>query len=167
MTAFPISAIRSSRRLLPHLATLGASLLLFGMMVVTFVDVVARYFFNSPIPAAFEVTEVMLGTLVFSCLPLVSAARDHVTIDLVDSLVPRNLLGFHIRFVELVMAATFGAMAVAVWIQAEKATEAAVGTEVLRIPVGPIGFFMSVMLCIAALVSLANIFRRPSSEPLN
>ena len=45
------------------------------MMLLTFVDVVARYLFNRPIRGAFEVTELMLLVLIFAGLPLVSSRR--------------------------------------------------------------------------------------------
>jgi TRAP-type C4-dicarboxylate transport system permease small subunit len=64
-------------------AVLGvaASAILFSMMLLTFVDVVARYLFNFPLRGGFEVTELMLLVLIFAGLPLVSHADEHVTMD--------------------------------------------------------------------------------------
>ncbi len=56
----------------------------FAMMLLTFVDVVARYVFNRPLRGAFEVTELMLLVLIFAGLPLVSYADEHVTMDFID-----------------------------------------------------------------------------------
>jgi hypothetical protein len=51
-----------------------ASALLFFMMALTFVDVVGRYLFNTPVYGGFEMTEVALATLIFAGLPLVTAS---------------------------------------------------------------------------------------------
>lgn len=58
--------------------------------VITFVDVIGRYFFNAPVPGAFEVQEFGMGILIFSGLPLVTRARSHITVSLFDSVFARN-----------------------------------------------------------------------------
>src|SRR6266571_6884493 len=67
---------------------IAASALLLCLMLVTFVDVVARYLFNRPIRGAFEVTELTLLVLIFAGLPLVSHADEHVTMDFIDRMLP-------------------------------------------------------------------------------
>src|SRR3546814_12283197 len=57
-------------------------------MVCTFVDVVGRYVFNSPLPGALELTEIMMASLIFTILPVVSARSDHITVDLL--VLPRS-----------------------------------------------------------------------------
>ena len=71
------------RWLLRPLAWLGAALL-FAMMALTFVDVVGRYFFNAPVRGSAEATELMLAVIVFAGLPLAAAAREHISIDLLE-----------------------------------------------------------------------------------
>ena len=46
----------------------AASAILFAMMLLTTVDVVARYVFNRPLRGAFEVTELLLVVLIFAGL---------------------------------------------------------------------------------------------------
>ena len=60
-------------------------MLLFGLMVLTTVDVIGRYIFNWPLRGAFEITELLLLTLIFAGLPLVSRADEHVTLDFIDT----------------------------------------------------------------------------------
>ena len=74
-------------------AVLGvaASAILLGMMLLTVVDVVARYGFNRPLRGAFEVTELLLLVLIFAGLPLVSFTDEHAVMDFVDRLLgPRG-----------------------------------------------------------------------------
>ena len=70
----------------------AASAILLVMMLLTFVDVVARYLFNRPLRGAFEVTELMLLVLIFAGLPLVSFTDEHAVMDFVDRVLsPRGL----------------------------------------------------------------------------
>ena len=73
-------------------AVLGvaASAILLGMMVLTVVDVIARYVFNRPLRGAFEVTELLLLVLIFAGLPLVSLADEHAVMDFVDRVLDRR-----------------------------------------------------------------------------
>ena len=64
----------------------AASLILLAMMLLTFVDVVARYVVNRPVRGAFEVTELMLLVLIFAGLPLVSFTDEHALMDFIDRL---------------------------------------------------------------------------------
>lgn len=58
------------------------SLLLFTMMMITFVDVIGRYVLNSPIFGAAEMIQFLLAGTVFSGLVLVSHEDKHVAVEL-------------------------------------------------------------------------------------
>ncbi|PYN28067.1 MAG: TRAP transporter small permease, partial [Candidatus Rokuibacteriota bacterium] len=61
------------------------------MMLLTVVDVVARYVFSRPVRGAFEITELMLVVLIFAGLPLVSFSDEHAVMDFIDrALGPRT-----------------------------------------------------------------------------
>ena len=79
-------------------AVLGvaASAILLGLMMLTVVDVIARYAFNRPLRGAFEVTELLLLVLIFAGLPLVSLAGEHAVMDFVDPVLS-SLLRSHIQ----------------------------------------------------------------------
>src|SRR5258708_13499759 len=64
----------------------SAAILLFCLMMLTTADVVGRYIFNWPLRGAFEITELLLLTLIFAGLPLASRADEHVTLDFIDML---------------------------------------------------------------------------------
>ncbi|WP_334063925.1 TRAP transporter small permease [Limimaricola cinnabarinus] len=79
-----------ARRLEAILLGLAATLLL-ALMAVTGIDVVGRYLLNAPLSGAFEMTELLLGALVFVALPLVSRAGAHVEVDLLAHALPSGL----------------------------------------------------------------------------
>lgn len=141
-------------------AVLGvaASLLLLGLMLVTFCDVVARYLFNRPIRGAFEITELLLLVLIFAGLPLVSQADEHVTMDFVDRLLPPAALGALVRAVHALVAALFLFLAWQVLIKAHRIAGYGDTTDVLRIAVGPFVYFMAAMILLTGLVHLFKVF---------
>lgn len=83
----------------------ACALLLLSLMLVTCVDVVGRYFFNRPLGGAFELTELMLGALVFAGLPLVSARGEHVEVDLLVSTMGAGFRGVVTRVAGVFSAA--------------------------------------------------------------
>src|SRR4249920_1588058 len=99
---------------------IASSVLLLGMMVLTFFDVVGRYLLNKPIRGAFEVTELALLVLIFAGLPLVSHADEHVTMDFIDRILPARLARAWIRAMHAICAAIMFFLAWQVWIKADR-----------------------------------------------
>jgi TRAP-type C4-dicarboxylate transport system permease small subunit len=137
-------------------AVLGvaASLILLAMMVLTFVDVVARYVVNRPVRGAFEVTELMLLVLIFAGLPLVSFTDEHALMDFIDRLLgPRAQ-----RWLEGTVQALCGALmlllAWIVWLKADRIWAYRDATDVLRIVYGPFVYFMALTIGLAAIIHL-------------
>ena len=137
---------------------IAASILLSCLMLVTFVDVVARYLFNRPIRGAFEVTELLLLVLIFAGLPLVSHADEHVTMDFIDRMLPAPAVPVLVRAVHAVVAAVFFFLAWQVIIKAGRISGYGDTTDVLRIAVGPFVYFMAAMIFLSGLVHLFKVF---------
>jgi TRAP-type C4-dicarboxylate transport system permease small subunit len=137
---------------------IAASLILFLMMLLTFVDVVARYLFNFPLRGGFEVTELMLLVLIFAGLPLVSHADEHVTMDFIDRILPEAGRRFLVRLVHAVCAAVMFFLTWQVWIKAGKIAGYGDTTDVLKITVGPFVYFMAAMILLTGLVHLYKMF---------
>ena len=137
---------------------IAASILLGGMMLLTFADVVARYLLNWPIRGGFEITELVLLVLIFAGLPLVSHADEHVTMDFIDRILPRRLVGLWIRAMHAICAALMVFVTWQVWIKATRISSYRDTTEVLRIEVGPFVYFMAVMIALTGVVHVFKIF---------
>jgi TRAP-type transport system small permease protein len=137
---------------------IAASALLFAMMGLTFVDVVARYLFNSPIRGGFEVTELMLLVLIFAGLPLVSHGDEHVTMDFIDRMLPPRAVAALVRIVHALVAAMFFFLTWQMLIKAGRIAGYGDTTDVLRIAVGPFVYFMAAMIGLTALVHVFKVF---------
>jgi TRAP-type transport system small permease protein len=136
----------------------AAAVLLFGLMAVTTVDVIGRYIFNWPLRGGFEITELLLLTLVFAGLPLVSRADEHVTLDFIDNLLGPRGRAFLSRLVDLVCGLIILGLSWRVYIKAGKIAGYGDTTEVLRILVGPFVYFMALMVAVTAIVHLIKAF---------
>ena len=137
---------------------IAASALLFAMMCLTFVDVVARYLFNSPIRGGFEMTELTLLVLIFAGLPLVSHGDEHVTMDFIDRMLPARALDLLVRAVHALVAAMFFFLTWQMLIKAARIAGYSDTTDVLRVTVGPFVYFMAAMIALTALVHVFKVF---------
>jgi TRAP-type transport system small permease protein len=137
---------------------IAASALLFAMMCLTFVDVVARYLFNSPIRGGFEMTELTLLVLIFAGLPLVSHGDEHVTMDFIDRMLPPRALDLLVRAVHALVAAMFFFLTWQMLIKARRIAGYGDTTDVLRVTVGPFVYFMAAMIALTALVHVFKVF---------
>ena len=137
-----------------------ASAILLAMMLLTVVDVVARYVFSRPLRGAFEITELMLLVLIFAGLPLVSFSDEHAVMDFIDRVLGPRAQRRLECLVQLVNAAFMFLLTWLVWLKANRIWGYRDTTDVLRIVYGPFVYFMAVTLALAALIHLYKMFER-------
>jgi TRAP-type C4-dicarboxylate transport system permease small subunit len=137
-----------------------ASVILLAMMLLTFVDVVARYIFSRPVRGAFEITELMLLVLIFAGLPLVSFTDEHALMDFIDRLLPLRAQRALEGLVQGVCATIMFLLAWQVWIKADRIWAYRDATDVLRIVYGPFVYFMAVSIGLAGLIHLYKVVER-------
>jgi len=144
--------------------TLGVvtALTLFAMMVLTFVDVWGRYLLRKPVFGGYEVTEFLMGVLIFSGLPILCAREGHVSIDVFDTFIPRKWRRLHLAAVNLVSAVVLGVLAWRMFLQAGELWRNHEVTMTLKIPHGPFALLFAVLsaaACLACLVVFWAYFR--------
>jgi TRAP-type C4-dicarboxylate transport system permease small subunit len=140
----------------------AAALLLLGMVLLTTADVVSRKYLNWPLRGGVEITELLLLTLIFAGLPLASRAGEHVTLDFIDMILGPKGQEVLRRAVDLVCGVVILALAWRVWVKANTIAGYADTTNVLRLPIAPFVYFMTVMVAVTGVVHLAKaIFPNP------
>ena len=134
-----------------------AALILFAMMALTAVDVVGRYIFDAPVPGGFEITELMMASLIFAGLPLVTMRSEHVTIDMLDFLIPATVRRWQVGFLNLIFGLSFGVISWRLWLKAAQTVNYGDVTATLQIPMAPFVFFMALLTGLTALVLLFKV----------
>lgn len=150
--------------------TLGAvtALTLFAMMVLTFIDVWGRYLLRQPVFGGYEVTEFLMGVLIFSGLPILCAREGHVSIDVLDSLIPRRWRRPHLAVVNLISAIALGILSWRMFVQAGELWRNNEVTMTLKIPHGPFALLFAVLSAAACLACVAVFwaYLRGTRDPI-
>lgn len=130
-------------------------IILFLMMVLTFVDVGGRYLFNSPLPALAEIISFMMAGLVFGALPVVCFGEGHVTIDLLDGFVPRKFKRAQGALVNLISSGAMFFIAWRLWEKSMTHLEFGEATDELYMDIWPYSMGMAILSVVAAIAQLA------------
>lgn len=122
---------------------LAAGAVLFGLMLLTTVDVVGRYFFNAPVQGSAEATEILLAVIVFAGIPAAAVRGEHIRIDILE-----HLLGERARRVQTIVGDLFaafvmGVMAWRLWLRAAELLGYDERSSHLDLPVGWLAAFLA------------------------
>lgn len=94
-----------------------AAMFLAAVTALTFVSVFLRYLFAWSIPDSYDISAQLLGILIFWGIAGTSYRGDHITVDLIWSVVPK---GARHALDVFANAVTLAAIAVLTWMMAEK-----------------------------------------------
>lgn len=131
-----------------------AAVMLLVLVVLTCIDVIGRYFFNSPLVGAVELVQICMGLIIFLSFPLMFFRDDHINVDLIPQF-GRGYLGWGLSLLFLAItvyvAITLGDR---VYDYALRAWEDGDITEYLRIPRYLVVSLITAAIFTAAAVSL-------------
>ena len=129
------------------------------LTVLTGIDVVGRYAFNSPLPGAFELTEAIMALAVAFGIVVTTAKDEHINVDALFVKLP----AFWQR-VLLLLAAIIGVLVFGVMFW--KGTEAGIDavrssetTTLLHVPISPFKFALAAAFLISVLFLIRQIVR--------
>ena len=142
----------------------ASSLVLFVLMAMTCVDVIGRELLGAPLDGATELTQLMLGVLVFAILPSVCLREEHVSVDLLDIWFPDRLVPLRQAILNAIMAAALAFVAWRVWIIGSREAEYGDATEFLEIQLAPITYFIAVLSACGAVAFAVNVVRYASGS---
>ncbi len=135
-----------------------AAIILLLLVALTCVDVVGRYFFNSPLVGAVELVETCMGAITFFSFPLMFMRNDHITVDLIPHF-SRGYLGWITSLIFLVITVYIAyKLGDRVFDYATRAFEDGDVTEYLLIPKYPIVGFITAAIFSAAAISVLHFF---------
>ncbi len=135
-----------------------AAICLFGMMALTFVSVISRYFFDWPVPGDSELQSFMLGFIIFASIPLVTRAQRHIAVRAFAALLTGRALFAQRAFVLLGTAAGLGFMGYFIFLQAEFLWEENIKSNYLNIPEAPFIYVFTCLMAIGVYVALERLY---------
>ncbi|MGB7181530.1 MAG: TRAP transporter small permease [Burkholderiaceae bacterium] len=135
-----------------------ACICLILLMLVTFLDVVGRYFFNTPLTYSVELTEFGMGLLVCLGLAVTTFNRGHISVDLLNSVLPSRADNWFRRLTALTGVLVFSLIAWRLYDRALSFMDDGLTTQVLALPVYPVVFVMAAASVVAALIALVQLF---------
>jgi len=141
--------------------------LLTGLVGLTVVDVIGRYLFGAPLAGAFELTQLMLGTLVFAALPLTTLSGEHVEVDLAYVASPDSLKTIMRWLSGLASAAVLWAIAWRLVVYSARLAGDEAVTNALVVPLAPLGWFAAAMAALSGLLALVRLAARSTTAPVS
>jgi len=145
----------------------AAMVILFLLMVLGASEVVGRFFFNRPIVAVLELSQIMQAMIVFLAWAYTTAERSHVRVELFVRSFSSRLQAILELVIAIVGIVLFGLIA---WQAAEKAVfywESNMQVDVLFIPLAPFQLFLSigaVLLCLELTAQMIELVPRMKGE---
>lgn len=148
-----------------------------ALVFLTVADVVGRYFFNSPIVGATEITSLGMAVIIFTSLPVISGKGEHICVDLLDGLYSPKAARWRDGIIDIFFGAALMFLLPRFNVLAERVMKYGEFTEYLRLPVFYINYFFLFWVGIAAfsllfrgILMLLNIIKTPGEihqhEPL-
>ena len=135
----------------------ATALMLACIMLLTCIDVAGRYVLTMPVPGALELTEMMMGALIFSSLPLVTLRNQQVTIDLFAPFIPKSVKPALHVVIQIASGACLAVISWRLWVKGGQAMDYGDTTAVLRLSIWPLVYFMSALAAVTALILLLMI----------
>lgn len=158
-------AVDGAMRALTITLNIVVAVAMFGLMAVTFADVVGRYFFSSPLNGSVDIIQMMMGILIFSALPLVSVRQEHITVDLLDRMFSVRARRLRQIVVTGITAAVLAFIGLRMFDSAQYMRANRQLGFILDVPLAPVVYAMSA-LSFLAFVLMVRLFvanlRRPS-----
>lgn len=137
--------------------TAAANILLCVMVVVTCIDVVGRYFFSAPLLGAHEIITLAMGIMIYLGMPLVTASREHLIVDLAGSLLSPKGKRIQQIIINSIAALTFTLFSYLLLFYGFGLAEDLMVTEDLEIEQAPIAYVMAVMCFLTIFVFLYQV----------
>ena len=137
------------------------------MVIITCIDVTGRYFFSAPLIGAHEMITLAMGIMIFLGMPLVTTAREHLTVDILGGFL--GPVGRRVQqvFVNIIAALTFILFAYLLWFHGIGLAEDLMITQDFEIEQAPFAFLMAAMCFLTIFVFFNHVGREFTGKGLD
>lgn len=129
------------------------------MMVLITIDVLLSHILNYRIPGCYEVSQVLLSTLVFSSWAYTQTVHGHIHVVMFISKMPQKLRFVCFSLTSIFSTVTLAVAAYAVWIRLFEVMESNERTGTLLIPYWPFYIFEFLAMALLAIVLLRDAIK--------
>ena len=128
------------------------------LVLITVVDVFGRYLLGIPLSGTSEITEIVLGILIYIGLPYISKNEEHISVSLLSNYLPNNLKIIHKILVNFVVTLLLLVIARQLYLHGIDLKSYQEVTTFLEIPKAPIAFAMALLTILASFNTIMNMF---------
>ncbi len=151
------AARRILKKTITTLETISC-VVIFIMMILTFIDVIGRYVFHSPIFGGTEIISALLALTIFSGLGVINARDDHIVVELFEVGFRQLLSPFVYEVtIQVFSVAAMTLIAAVLFEHAWEAYKVGKLTEVLEMPVYYISGTVAVFAVVSVLSQIAGV----------
>jgi len=133
-----------------------AAVILFSMMLLTFLDVAGRGLLNKPLSGTLEISEYMMGIIVAFAIGYTAFRKGHIRVDIIMQFVSRKARLWMDIFTYALSAVFYAIIAWQTWIYAFGVKSTKLTSAVLLIPGYPFVFLVSIGAAFVVLVFLRD-----------
>ena len=130
------------------------------IVVLTFLDVFARYLISAPIKGSLEIIQYAMALSIFAALPLVTRHRGHVTVSLIDDMLGPGAMRFKAIVCDTISLMALVLMSWRLWVYAGESIEQKQQTIVLALPQGPLVYALAVFAGLTSLLVVTDLLRQ-------
>jgi TRAP-type C4-dicarboxylate transport system permease small subunit len=144
-----------------------AAFILAMIGVVTFCDVIARYFFHRPFTFTVEMTEVLMGMVIFLGIGLTTHDERHITVDVVTLRMPVAVRAVLEIVMSIVGLGMLGAMVWEMFLTAKLLHDEGQYTQIHEVIVWPFAYvmaFASILFLTGLLLYILRALRKIKSS---
>ena len=127
------------------------------MVLVTCIDVIGRYFFAAPLLGAHEMITLAMGIMIYLGMPLVTASREHLVVDLAGSVLSSTGKRIQQIIVNAIAALTFILFSYLLLFHGIGLAEDLMVTEDFEIEQAPIAYLMAAMCFLTIFVFVKQV----------
>jgi TRAP-type C4-dicarboxylate transport system permease small subunit len=128
------------------------------LVLITVIDVFGRYLLGIPLPGTSEITEIILGVLIYIGLPYISKNEEHISVSLLSNYLSNNFKIIHKILINFIVTILLIIIARQLYLHGVDLKSYGEVTTFLEIPKAPIAFTMALLTLLASLNTTLNIY---------
>tara|TARA_A100000164_G_C21912851_1_gene776583 strand:+ start:1258 stop:1761 length:504 start_codon:yes stop_codon:yes gene_type:complete len=129
-----------------------------ALVLITVVDVFGRYLLGIPLPGTSEITEIILGILIYIGLPYISKKEEHISVSLLSNYLPNKVKILHKILINFIVTLLLLVIARQLYLHGIDLKSYQEVTTFLEIPKAPIAFAMALLTVLASFNTIMNMF---------